>query len=162
MPKEDLFQKNINKTWHRAKAIIHRNFILLFAEKKSLIFQIVFAALYPILWNYVFPKDLSAIPSTTCLTYSVVFTNMEKMRKVIVEQVNERARRFRPTFKLMGLSQQSYIIGTIIYVLIEATFFNAITMLVLKITGRIEYLQMPAVLLFAYSTMFFSLFISCF
>jgi ATP-binding cassette subfamily A (ABC1) protein 3 len=87
---------------------------------------------------------------------------MEKMRKVIVEQVNERARRFRPTFKLMGLSQQSYIIATIIFVLIEATFFNAITMLVLKINQRIEYAQMPAVLLFAYSSMFFSLFISCF
>jgi ABC-type multidrug transport system fused ATPase/permease subunit len=102
------------------------------------------------------------VPQTMALTYSVVFTNMEKMRKVIVEMVNERARRFRPTFKLMGLSQTSYILGTIIYILLEATFFNAITMLVLKINSRIEYAQMPVVLLFAYSTMFFSLFISCF
>jgi ATP-binding cassette subfamily A (ABC1) protein 3 len=162
MPKEDLFQKNINKTWHRAKAIIHRNFILLFADKKSLIFHILFANLFAIYFNYQFPEDLSEVPPTLCLTSSVVITNMKLMVKVIVQQVNERTRRFRPTFKLMGLSQQSYIIGTIIYFLIEATFFNAMTMIVLKSTGRIEYLQMPAVLLFAYSNIFYSLFISCF
>ena len=140
---------NVNKFTHRALAVFKKNLLILLADKRSLIIQTVITIGYAIGMSKALPNNESWSPNGSAFSYSMLLLNSFMNRTVIVMNVEDRAKNFRSTFKLMGLSKGSYIFGSLMFHMLEALVFNTIGFICLLIMGTAEWSLFPPLILFA-------------
>lgn len=83
--------------WHQSKTIMKRDLKILFSSVRFLVVFVILNTFMPLAFRLA-----DAFEERVRAYYSVVILNGALSRVIITSQVEERAKKFRSTFRLMG------------------------------------------------------------